>query len=268
MCSGITTKLEQKLVINEHTLEKDGWHVNVDAGFESAKTVHEIAGGLLNLVSVNHMLRPFDHSALALWRAFHHCRWMFNVCEDQSTQVEVCRSILQKFLNKNSAKAAENAPPLEYDDAINVIKQECQALGLQESLLSLGDCYSGQRKSTGSHIEKKLDRCLQMMDKGHDRRPQGSSNNNNNQRNTRQRNRGRNQGSNNNNRGQDSGKKTPRQLYEIKLKSICIPYNDGLCSSPCVDGKKHICTRITQADTYRMCWASHPSIEHTSTTSG
>ena len=39
VCPGITTKLEQKLVINEHTLEKDGWHVNVDAGFESAKTV-------------------------------------------------------------------------------------------------------------------------------------------------------------------------------------------------------------------------------------
>ena len=211
------------------------------------------------------MLRPFDHGALALWRAFHHCRWLFNVTSDESTQVEVCRSILQKFLNKNCARASENAPPLDYTEALNVIKQECQALGLQESLLSLGDCYSGQRKSTDSLVEKKVDKCLQLMEKNQDRRPQGGANNYN------QRGRGRRARNNNNNnnsskggnnRGQDKVVKTPREMYEVKLKRICQLFNDGQCSTPCVDGKQHICSRVTEPNTYRMCWASHPSIEH------
>ena len=51
--------------------------------------------------------------------------------------------------------------------------------------------------------------------------------------------------------------------YHKKLQSICALFNQGGCASPCPKGLKHICSKVTDNDSMRMCYSDqHPLIEH------
>ena len=67
-------------------------------------------------------------------------------------------SVTQKWLNKNTSRANEQAPPLVYEECLSLIKLECQGEGLAESTLALGSCYSGTKAGGGSALEKKVDK--------------------------------------------------------------------------------------------------------------
>ena len=110
-------------------------------------------------------------------------------------------------------------------------------------------------------MEKKLNRCVQFIDaqskagsSSNRGRPshgggRGSNNNNNN---------------NNRNRGNGGNAGGDKQAaYLNKIKSVCVLYNSGTCNvTPCDKGLKHVCSKITDPATYRLCFATHSALDH------
>ena len=108
-------------------------------------------------------------------------------------------------------------------------------------------------------MEKKLNRCVQFIDaqskagsssnRGRPNHGGGRSNNNNN---------------NNRNRGNGGNAGGDKQAaYLNRIKSVCVLYNSGACNvTPCDKGLKHVCSKITDPANYRLCFATHPAIDH------
>ena len=72
-------------------------------------------------------------------------RWLYNACSNHKLQLKLCQSVTQKFLDRNTTRAAENAAPLTYEECLSMIRLECQSEGVSDTLLALGSCYSGQK---------------------------------------------------------------------------------------------------------------------------
>ena len=81
---------------------------------------------------------------------------MYNAAGSDKQQLKIVGSVTQKWLNKNTSRANEQAPPLVYEECLSLIKLECQGEGLAESTLALGSCYSGTKAGGGSALEKKV----------------------------------------------------------------------------------------------------------------
>ena len=109
-------------------------------------------------------------------------------------------------------------------------------------------------------MEKKLNRCVQFIDaqskagsssnrgKPNHGGGRGGNNNNNN---------------NNRSRGNGGNNGDKQAAYLNKIKSVCVLYNSGACNvTPCDKGLKHVCSKITDPATYRLCFATHPAIDH------
>ena len=82
--------------------------------------------------------------------------WLYNAAGSDKQQLKIVGSVTQKWLNKNTSRANEQAPPLVYEECLSLIKLECQGEGLAESTLALGSCYSGTKAGGGSALEKKV----------------------------------------------------------------------------------------------------------------
>ena len=82
--------------------------------------------------------------------------WLYNATGSDKQQLKIVGSATQKWLNKNTSRANEQAPPLVYEECLSLIKLECQGEGLAESTLALGSCYSGTKAGGGSALEKKV----------------------------------------------------------------------------------------------------------------
>ena len=82
--------------------------------------------------------------------------WLYNAAGSDKQQLKIVNSVTQKWLNKNTSRANEQAPPLVYEECLSLIKLECQGEGLGESTLALGSCYSGTKAGGGSALEKKV----------------------------------------------------------------------------------------------------------------
>ena len=82
--------------------------------------------------------------------------WLYNAATSDKQQLKIVGSVTQKWLNKNTSRANEMAPPLVYEECLSLIKLECQGEGLGESTLALGSCYSGTKAGGGSALEKKV----------------------------------------------------------------------------------------------------------------
>ena len=82
--------------------------------------------------------------------------WLYNAAGSDKQQLKIVGSVTQKWLNKNTSRANEQAPPLVYEECLSLIKLECQGEGLGESTLALGSCYSGTKAGGGSALEKKV----------------------------------------------------------------------------------------------------------------
>ena len=172
-------------------------------------------------------------------------------------------SVIQKFLNKNTARAAEHAAPLNYEECLSLIRLECQGEGIPETLLALGSCYSGSRAGGDSALEKKVDRCLKFMEQSSQKNNQSSSQGSSRQK----QNQAKGNSSNNNNntnarRGNKQKYNKIQSDYQYKLKSICVLYNNGSCPTPCVNGLRHICSKIIDTKSLRMCYEEHPQMDH------
>ena len=172
-------------------------------------------------------------------------RWLYNATSSEKVQLRVVNSVIQKFLNKNTTRAAEHSPPLNYEECLSLIRLECQGEGIPETLLALGSCYSGIKAGGDSALEKKVDKVVKFMET--QRRNQSSSQGSSRQKQSGNQNRGSASNNNNNTRGgnnsrNDSSNKVQAR-YQKKLKTICVLYNNGSCPSPCSQGLRHICTK-------------------------
>ena len=118
----------------------------------------------------------------------------------------------------------------------------------------------------GGYLVLQVDQCLKYMEQG--RSSQGSSGNGKNKGGNRSN--ANNYGSRNNNwKGNHNKGGAGRTMsaaqhgYHKKLQSICALFNQGGCASPCPKGLKHICSKVTDNDSMRMCYSDqHPLIEH------
>lgn len=114
-------------------------------------------------------------------------------------------------------------------------------------------------------MEKKLDRCVKFIDaqskagsssnRGRPNHGGGRGNNNNNGNSNNNRSRG--------NGGGNTGGGDKQAAYLNRIKGVCVLYNSGACNvTPCDKGLKHVCSKITDPATYRLCFATHPAIDH------
>ena len=191
------------------------------------------------------------------WNSLSY-RWLYNATNSEKAQLKICQTILQKYLNKNTARASDQTPPMTYEECLSLIKQECQGAGISETLLNLGSCYSGKKVGVHANFESKVDRVLKHMDKEEKHKkssppttpaPRSKSSGGSGRKGSKPK--------------QNKADTDHQAEYIKKIATICAAFNNGGCEEfPCPKGFKHICSEITDKDTLRMCYKKHPKTEH------
>lgn len=86
-------------------------------------SVYEVSECILNAVALSFATRPWDYSAINIYRALHSTRFLAGVSMNASTQLQLMKKVSQSLLNESKTRGVTDRPPLTLADCQDHIKQ-------------------------------------------------------------------------------------------------------------------------------------------------
>ena len=76
---------------------------------------------LLIFAAVNRSLWPYDHTDIAMTRVLNRYNWC-GAAGNEKDRVKLVRAMFNRVMEDNAFRAADNEPPLSYEDIEKVMK--------------------------------------------------------------------------------------------------------------------------------------------------
>ena len=149
--SGVGSAAKKQIKV--HEVSDELFAMGVQQHWDNASSVFEVVDAGLNYMAVEHMIRPYSYSPIAIFRVLHESRFYCGVAIDAKQQRMLLEAFFNECFKKNQARAREGKHPVTYMEAME-ISQRVLAANKVTSFSSFfsGDPYVGARSD---EIKKK-----------------------------------------------------------------------------------------------------------------
>ena len=112
----------------------------LDIEWKEADSIADLVEVVLNVVSLDHMVRNYSFAGLTLLRVCHDVRW-FSGCGvgDGEKQRKILAYFIDTVLKANSTRGREDRPPLDYAEVLEQAKRAAHSFNIFDNrLLGVG----------------------------------------------------------------------------------------------------------------------------------
>ena len=149
--SGVSDKKRKKVAIQQ--VGEDQYAMGVETKWESPNTVWEAMEAAMNFMAVEHMVRQYPYTGLAMMRCLHACKYFCGVAASAKQQRMLIENFFNECFKKNRERGRTGKHPVTYQEC-HKIASEVLAAAQVTSFTNYyaGDPYIGSRDA---EIKKK-----------------------------------------------------------------------------------------------------------------
>ena len=280
--AGVTRNMDTDLSLGTEA-ESGEQYITSRVRWTDVSTMYDVVDAVLTRWVVSQLVRPWDYSWAAAFRAFHRARMFSEVCPTEKKQVELSKDYFKRMSEQNILNARAGKPPVTADEAWKIVHDTCARAYVSCDRLFAGKVYVaankdleekyatlkkevGALKQERDKLNGQLNRALRGQPAVRDTKPsqsgggggKGGAQQGKGGRGSKERAGSGRAGGGSGGSGQDKrpGLGWTRQQ---KLDGTCVTWNDGgQCDGNC--GKLHKCNE-EEADG-RLCWGRHKRVDH------
>ena len=112
-----------KKQIRVHEVSDELFAMGVQQHWDVASTVWEVMDAAFNFMAVEHMIRPYSYTALAMMHVLHESRFFCGVASDPKQQRVLLESYFNECFKKNQSRAREGKHPVTYMEAMEIVQR-------------------------------------------------------------------------------------------------------------------------------------------------
>ena len=246
----------QKVEVRAHEGEGlGGMAIEAYTNWNEAGSVKEMMEGVMNMLAVWHMVRPWDFGGLVILRVLHECAYFGPAARSIKEQKELLKEFVDDVLQKNGRRAVAGQHPLPYREALKRAGDIVASTnGMSYNLLVKTDPYVGYRevKMKDERIKKLGDENIRLKKElAEERRKKGRDHG---YKEGERRYNGRPVG-----KGGDT-KNLPQEFWDER-RTTCRWFNEGDCRRSAADCTRgaHKCSAPVGN---KMCGEDHSRKEH------
>ena len=138
----------QKVEVRAHEGEGlGGMAIEAYTNWNEAGSVKEMMEGVMNMLAVWHMVRPWDFGGLVILRVLHECAYFGPAARSIKEQKELMKEFVDDVLQKNGRRAVAGQHPLTYREALKRAGDIVASTnGMSYNLLVKTDPYVGYKE--------------------------------------------------------------------------------------------------------------------------
>ena len=115
--SCMESKKKLAKVIMETNYEGSEMNVGTGISWEGCVSVRDIVECLLNMIALDHCVRPHNYGSLVILRVLHENQYGLNFVKNTHEQRTLLESYINEMLQRNSGRAIQGKCPLVYSEA-------------------------------------------------------------------------------------------------------------------------------------------------------
>ena len=112
---GVNAKRKmQKVIMSTSGEDGQSMDIDTDISWENCEGMKEVMEGVLNLVALEHAIRPHSHQGIVILRVLHEVAYGQNYVSTAHDQRQVVETFVNEVLTRNAAWAIQGLGPLVY----------------------------------------------------------------------------------------------------------------------------------------------------------